>query len=61
MEIATSISTILLIDVDVKSFSSYIYMYQLLGLSILKTIIWGVPSLGISRYLISYIESLPTP
>ena len=28
---ATSISTILLVDVDVESFSPYIYMYQPLG------------------------------
>jgi hypothetical protein len=48
VEGATSISTILLVDVDVGSFSSYIYVPTPLPKHI-KTIIRGAPGLGIPR------------
>ena len=45
MDDATSINTISLVDVDVVSFSSYIYQPTLWAKHT-KTTIWGAPSLG---------------
>ena len=42
---ATSISTILLVDVDVRSFSPYIYLPTPWAKHT-KTTVWGAPSLG---------------
>ena len=45
VEGATSISTILLVDVDVGSFSPYIYL-PTPWVKHTKTTVWGAPSLG---------------
>jgi hypothetical protein len=45
VEGAISISTILLVDVDVESFSLYIYVLTP-WVKHTKTTIWGAPSLG---------------
>ena len=45
VEGATSISIISLVDVDVESFSSYIYLPTPL-VKHTKTTVWGAPSLG---------------
>ena len=45
MEGATSVSTILLVDVDVGNFSPYIYVPTPWAKHT-KTTIWGAPSLG---------------
>ena len=57
VEGATSISTILLVDVDVESFSSYKYV-PIPWVKHTKTTVWGAPSLGNSSCSKLYFSPL---